>query len=85
MVRLTHHFFNKYYKLSNSLFLDCDKSYADANNKTFVTYESEKSLQAKCEYVMSKGVKGIMWWDYGSDSTGTLITALNSYLSILNK
>ena len=57
----------------------------DANNKTFVTYESEKSLQAKCEYVMSKGVKGIMWWDYGSDSTGTLITALNSYLSILNK
>ena len=57
----------------------------DANTKTFVTYESEKSLQAKCEYVMSKGVKGIMWWDYGSDSTGTLITALNSYLSILNK
>ncbi len=57
----------------------------DSNTKMFVTYESEKSLQAKCEYVISKDVKGIMWWDYGSDSTGTLITALNSYLSILKK
>ena len=57
----------------------------DSSSKTFITYESEKSLEEKCKYVVSKDVKGIMWWDYGSDSTGTLITALNSYLSILGK
>lgn len=57
----------------------------DSNTKMFVSYDSEKSLEEKCKYVMSKGVKGIMWWDYGSDSTGTLIQAMNSQLSTLNK
>ena len=57
----------------------------DSQTKTFVSYESEKSLEEKCKYVVSKGVKGIMWWDYGSDSTGTLITALNSYKDSLKR
>ena len=55
----------------------------DSSAKVFITYESEKSLEEKCKYVVSKGVKGIMWWDYGSDSTGNLIAAMNEYLSIL--
>ena len=55
----------------------------DSNAKLFITYESEKSLEEKCKYVVSKGVKGIMWWDYGSDSTGNLINAINQNLSIL--
>lgn len=57
----------------------------DSQTKTFVSYESEKSLEEKCKYVNSKGVKGLMWWDYGSDSTGTLITALNSYKGLIKK
>ncbi|MBO7079352.1 MAG: InlB B-repeat-containing protein [Bacilli bacterium] len=57
----------------------------DSQAKVFISYESEKSLEEKCKYVNTKGVKGLMWWDYGSDSTGTLITALNSYKSIIKK
>ena len=55
----------------------------DSNAKLFITYESEKSLDEKCKYVVSKGVKGIMWWDYGSDATGNLIQEMNKNLSIL--
>ena len=56
--------------------------YDTASNK-FITYDNPRSLEAKCDYVVSKGVAGIMWWDYGSDSTGELIAAINSKLSIL--
>ena len=55
----------------------------DSNAKLFITFESEKSLEEKCKYVASKGVKGIMWWDYGSDATGNLIQEMNKNLSIL--
>ncbi len=57
----------------------------DSVNNIWITYENPKSIQAKCDYVVSKGVAGLMWWDYGSDSTGDLITAINEKLPVLKK
>ena len=57
----------------------------DSASKIFISYDNPRSLQLKCDYVISKKVGGIMWWDYGSDATGTLIQAINEKLSTLKK
>ncbi len=55
----------------------------DSINKIVITYDDAKSIGYKCDYVVSKGVAGIMYWDNGSDNTGTLIGAINSKLTVL--
>ncbi len=55
----------------------------DTATKTFISYDNAESIKYKCDYVKSSGVAGIFWWDYGSDSTGELIEAVNSKLSVL--
>ena len=46
-------------------------------NNVVITYDDPQSIKAKCDYVKTKGFGGIMFWDYGSDTTGELIHALN--------
>lgn len=36
------------------------------DGKTFVSYEDEESLKAKCDYVKEKGLAGLMYWAYGN-------------------
>ena len=55
----------------------------DTATKTFISYDNPESIKYKCDYVKTSGVAGIFWWDYGSDSTGKLIEAVNSKLSVL--
>lgn len=55
----------------------------DSEKKIFVTYDDPTSIGYKCDYVKSKNVAGIMYWDNGSDSTGDLIEAINGKLDIL--
>ena len=55
----------------------------DTATNTFISYDNPKSIKIKCDYVKTKGVAGIFWWDYGSDSTGDLITAVNEKLNVL--
>ena len=57
----------------------------DTATNTFISYDNPKSIGYKCDYVNEKGVAGIFWWDYGSDSTGDLIEAVNKKLSVLEK
>ena len=57
----------------------------DATNKLWFSYDNPRSIGLKCDYVKSKGVGGIMWWDYGSDSIGQLIQAVNAKLDTLKK
>ncbi len=57
----------------------------DTATNTFISYDNPKSIKLKCQYVSSKGVRGIMWWDSGSDTTGDLLTAVNESLSIMKK
>ena len=55
----------------------------DTANNIFITYENEVSIGHKCEYIKSKGLAGIMYWDNGSDDTNELITAINNNLNVL--
>jgi chitinase len=53
--------------------------YSD-EKQIFVSYEDPESLAAKCKYVKKKHLKGIMFWDYESDSSGALLDAINTGL-----
>ena len=46
------------------------------DGQTFITYDDEQSLQAKCAYVKEYGLRGMMFWEYSCDQTGTLLDTL---------
>ncbi|NLJ73867.1 MAG: glycoside hydrolase family 18 protein [Firmicutes bacterium] len=50
------------------------------DGSTFITYEDEESLRAKCEYVKQENLKGIMFWEYSCDQTGTLLNTIHNSL-----
>lgn len=50
------------------------------DGSTFITYDDAESLQAKCAYVKQNDLKGIMFWEYSCDETGTLLNALEQSL-----
>lgn len=45
--------------------------------KVFVSYEDPESLALKCRYVLDKKLGGIMFWEYNSDPSGTLLDAVD--------
>lgn len=47
----------------------------------FVTYEDPQSLAAKCHYVRSNHLAGVMFWNYSDDPSGTLLQAIDKELS----
>lgn len=46
----------------------------------FISYDDEESVQAKCGYVKENNLGGVMFWEYGSDPKGFLLTAINQSL-----
>ncbi|MDR1502169.1 MAG: chitinase, partial [Prevotella sp.] len=46
----------------------------------FVTYDDEESAKAKCEYVKTNGMAGVMFWEYSSDPKEYLLNAINQVL-----
>ena len=46
----------------------------------FVTYDDEESVKAKCEYVKTNGMAGVMFWEYSSDPKEYLLNAINQVL-----
>lgn len=50
------------------------------NGSTFISYEDELSMMYKSEYVIKKGIGGIMFWEYPLDKTGNLINSIYSVL-----
>jgi chitinase len=47
----------------------------NSEKQIFVTYEDPESLRAKCRYVLSKKLGGVMFWEYEADEKGVLRTA----------
>jgi chitinase len=45
-----------------------------------VSYEDPESLAAKCRYVLTQKLGGVMFWDYSGDPSGTLLKTLNESL-----
>jgi chitinase len=52
----------------------------DPERHIFVSYEDPESLAAKCRYVISHGLGGVMFWEYFGDSSGQLLGAINQSL-----
>ena len=52
----------------------------NAETKIFVSYEDPESLGLKCRYVLDHKLGGIMFWEYGGDSGGTLLDAIDEGL-----
>lgn len=49
--------------------------------RVFVTYEDPQSIAAKCKYVTSHQLRGIMFWEYSNDNTGILLKAVHAGLT----
>jgi chitinase len=56
----------------------------NAEKQLFVSYEDPESLTAKCTYVLHLQLGGVMFWDYSSDPTGTLLRTLSTALHPTN-
>ncbi|GAB3019443.1 glycoside hydrolase family 18 protein [Spirosoma pulveris] len=48
--------------------------------KRFVSYDDEKSVKAKCDYVKKNGLAGVMFWEYFSDPKAYLLDEINRQL-----
>ena len=47
---------------------------------TFISYDDPQSLREKCRLVRQAGAAGMMAWEYGYDSSHTLLPAMERYL-----
>ena len=52
----------------------------NAEQHTFVSYEDSQSLAAKCTYVLSHKLGGVMFWEYSADPSGMLLGVINQSL-----
>lgn len=46
------------------------------NGNEFISYDNEKSVKAKCEYVKKAGVLGIMYWEHICDPDRNLLRVM---------
>jgi chitinase len=52
----------------------------NAQKQIFVSYEDPQSIAAKCEFVLTRHLGGMMFWDYSNDPSGTLLHAIDESL-----
>lgn len=52
----------------------------NAATGTFVSYEDETSVAAKCRYVRAHHLAGVMFWSLADDSNGKLLRTMNEQL-----
>jgi chitinase len=48
--------------------------------KTFISFEDEKALKAKCDFVKTLHLAGVMFWEYSEDPDEVLLDALSQEL-----
>ena len=44
--------------------------------KTFISYEDEKSIKYKIDYMKNRGLAGVMFWEYSADHNKILLNAV---------
>ena len=61
---------------------DSEKIFILKNDGTeFISYDNPRSIAEKSEYVINQGLGGIMFWEYGTDTSGELLVALKDGLN----
>lgn len=53
----------------------------DEVNKIFISFDNERSIKEKCDYINTLGLAGIMYWQYGQDVEDMLSDAINKYIN----
>lgn len=48
--------------------------------RQFISYDDEWSVQNKCNYVIKKGMAGVMFWEYNDDKKEYLLNEINKDL-----
>ena len=48
----------------------------NASRRICIAYDNPESVGRKAQYVVERGLAGVMYWQHGSDRTGTLLQAL---------
>ena len=51
------------------------------NGSTFLSYDDEQSIAAKCDYINENNVAGIFYWQHSYDLTGTLLKVMDEKLN----
>lgn len=46
----------------------------------FISYEDEESIAHKIEFMKSRGLSGVMFWEYSDDDSSTLLNAIHDNL-----
>ncbi|GEM_PF-579730 len=47
----------------------------------FISYDNARSIAEKSEYILANGLGGMMYWENGLDSTGTLLSTMKTGLN----
>ncbi len=74
------------YPLSNTMkeYFDeeCGVPYRyDPTTQVFISYDNERSIMIKCDYINTLGLAGIMYWQYGQDVDDMLSNAIKEYIN----
>lgn len=51
------------------------------NGDCFISYEDQESLMYKLNYMQEEGLYGLMYWEYGTDKSGTLLDFIHCKLT----
>ena len=57
------------------------KTVKNTANTVFISYDNERSIKAKCEYVITNHLAGVMAWEAGCNKTNELILAVKEGLN----
>lgn len=49
--------------------------------KNFISFDDERSIEAKANYVYEKNLGGAMYWDYSNDSNGIILGFIDKYVN----
>ncbi|GKX27705.1 chitinase [Vallitalea longa] len=47
------------------------------NGDCFISYEDQDSIYYKLDYIRQRGLYGLMYWEYGTDISGTLLSFID--------
>jgi chitinase len=79
-----HEIYNTYLNLSTYTEyydLNAGVPYLLKNDGTeFISYDNSRSILQKSNYIIDQGLGGMMFWEYGTDTTGVLLQAMRTGL-----
>lgn len=59
-------------------------AYYLSDGEYFITYDDSQAIITKCRMTEQYNLGGIMFWDYGSDATGTLLRTMSAEILMIN-